>query len=421
MTANRKSPPLVDGSDRAGANLETGRRRRPPRKQHPMPGAGPIATVSAESPDPEQLRAWDRLVRSVPLADVVQLSAWARLRARAGYRPTYVFATQEDRLVGGAQILERRIPGFGRVGYLSNGPLVSQDTEAPDAVRRALTDAVTSLGRTRLRAVFVQPPEGAPPASTEWLDRGFRRSDAGIAPVASLRIDLSVDVEQLRRNLSKDVRKAANRWGPRGVTVRCSTVEDADVLAELLASTTRRQSGSVLFGSSYLAAMYEELSGDGEFVGFLGEVAGSPVAMKLLTGCGGVLRSRMKGFRPTEGVRQFNVPAAVEWAAITWAKEQGYRWYDFGGVLPESLPALADGEYDVDALPGPDRYKVRFGAHLCRYPTPVEFIRPAVVRWTYDLSRRTGAGRKAVNRLKHMAQSGATGWSRRAAGPPRRP
>jgi lipid II:glycine glycyltransferase (peptidoglycan interpeptide bridge formation enzyme) len=391
-------------------------------EERPAPGEGAVSTVFVESPTAARLREWDRVVRSVPLADVVQLSAWARLRARAGYRPTYVFAVHGDRLVGGAQILERRIPGLGGFGYLSNGPLVSPEADAPGGVRRALTDAVAAVGRRRFRALFVQPPEGAPPASEEWLKRGFRISDAEIAPVASLRIDLSVDEEQLRRNLGKDVRKAASKWDARGVTVRRSTLEDCDALADLLASTTQRQSGSVLFGSSYLAAMYRELSGDGSVVGFVGEVAGQPVAMKLLTGCGGVLRSRMKGFHLTEDIRRFNVPAAVEWTAITWAKEHGYRWYDFGGVLPESLPLLlADGGYDLDALPGPDRYKARFGGQVCQYPAPVEMFRPAAARMTYDLTRRTRAGRTVIGRLRHMAQAGTATRSSADAGTSGRP
>jgi lipid II:glycine glycyltransferase (peptidoglycan interpeptide bridge formation enzyme) len=354
---------------------------------------------------------WDELVRSVPGADVAQLSGWARLRGQAGYRALWVFVDEGDRLAGGAQILVRRLPGLGEVGYLSNGPLVSPAADDPVAVQDALADAIASLGRRWLRILFVQPSEGAKRTSDALVDRGFRHSDAGIAPTASLRIDLSVDEAQLRRNLSRTLRGLSNQWDCRGVTVRRSTDEDLPLLADLLAATVRRR-GATPFGTEYLATMHRELAPAGHLVGFVGEAAGRPVAMLLLTGCGGVVRRRLVGFDRSEDVRPLNVPAAVDWTAIRWAKENGYRWYDFVGVHERSLPLLLAGSpADIRALAGPDQYKARFGGQVFTYPPPVEMIRPAAVRIAYDLARRTTAGRAVVDRAKLIARTGAAAAS----------
>lgn len=351
---------------------------------------------------------WDELVAAVPLADVTQLSAWARLRARAGYRALRLLADEGGALAGGAQLLVRRVSGLGEVGYLSGGPLVAPTARDPEAVHDALTEAVAALARRPIRLLFVQPAEGGSRTAPALAARGFRRSDAGIAPVASVRIDLRPDEAQLRRGLSKSLRYWINQWDKRGVTVRASTAADLPMMAQLLAATLRRQGAAPLFGADYLAAMHEELAPAGHLTGFIGEAGGRPVAMQVLTGCGGVVRARLAGYSPSEDVRTLNIPAAIDWASVRWARANGYRWYDFGGIRPESVAVLARSPADLDALPGPDRYKARFGGRLFRYPQAMESIRPAPLRLGYDLARRTTAGRSVVTRAKRLARTGGS-------------
>ena len=94
--------------------------------------ASVTVTVSAD-PGVAALRAWDDLAQRTPGTDVTQLSAWARVRALCGYTPLYVMAHRAGVLVGGAQILVRRLPLVGSIGYLPYGPLV--DPAVVDARR----------------------------------------------------------------------------------------------------------------------------------------------------------------------------------------------------------------------------------------------------------------------------------------------
>jgi lipid II:glycine glycyltransferase (peptidoglycan interpeptide bridge formation enzyme) len=372
-------------------------------------GDAGLGTTVLQAPSPARLREWDDLVRSVPGSDVAQLSGWARLRGHVGYQPEYVFAHEDGQLSGGAQILFRRAVGLGAFGYLSNGPLVSPTAENPGAVHGAVVDAVIRLARRNFRMFFVQPPEGAQQTSDALLKRDFRHSDADIAPAATLRVALDVDEVQLRRNLSKRLRTWTNQWDHRGVTVRQATEADLPRLAELLAATSEVQDFTP-FGLDYLTTMYRELGPAGQLVGFVGEAAGRSVAMALLTGCGTALKVRLVGFDRSEEVRRLNVPAAVYWTAMKWARENGYLYFDFGGVLDESLPALlSEGRVDVDALPGQDGYKVRFGGQLFLYSAPVEMIRPAALRLAYDLARRSAAGQALVARARRIARTGLSG------------
>lgn len=68
---------------------------------------------------------WDAFVDRVPGSDVNQLTAWAGVRATLGFRALHVLVhTADDGLLGGMQVLYRRMPGLGAVGYVPSGPVL---------------------------------------------------------------------------------------------------------------------------------------------------------------------------------------------------------------------------------------------------------------------------------------------------------
>ena len=396
-----RSPPMEPRNTTTGASLPVGTADTLPHQGAPH---ATLATIEADLGG-ARLRAWDELVRT-SASDIAQLSGWARVRRLAGYQALYVFVQNGGDLVGGAQVLVRRLPMIGAVGYVPYGPVALPSAARPD-VDESLAEALARVGRHSTRALFVQPPDGADATLAALLRHGFRRSDANIAPFVSLRIDLAADQAQLRRNLSRRLRGWTNQWAARGVTVRIGGEQDLPLAAELHARTARHQ-GFRAFPLEYLAAMYRELSTGGHVLLLIGEVQGRPGVMGLYTGIGGVLKSRLVGLDRSSEAARYDTVAAVDWRALSWAKQHGYRWFDFAGASP----ALLDGPVPAgrDHLSGPDRYKLRFGGVPYSYPRPVELIAPAIVRRGYDVARRSPAGRAMVN--------GIRGWAR--AGSPRR-
>lgn len=380
-------------------------------------GNRPGAVVARELSDPpvEVLRQWDELVAASGYPDVSQLSDWARVRAGAGYRSRYVIAEADGRVVGGAQVFLRDLPVLGTVAYLPYGPLLAPEAlQAPTRV--ALCDALRRLVRPPTRVLLVQPPEGGTDLSMELLRRGFRRSEAGIAPAASLRIDLDRTEDQLRSQLSRRLRSWTRQWPHRGVRVRVGGAADIDTVATLAAHTGSYQ-GFTSFTSTYLRSLYDALAPDGHVLILVAEVTGRPVAAELLTACGGVLKSRLTGFdRSDPAARGLNVSAAVIWEAIRWGRQHGCRWFDFGGIGAASADRLLSGQPIArDSLPGPDQFKLGFGPQAFRYPQAVEFIHPGL-RLVYDVSRRAPAGRVALERAKTFMRMNPLPAQRRGPG-----
>ncbi|MGB6165741.1 MAG: GNAT family N-acetyltransferase [Pseudonocardiaceae bacterium] len=368
-----------------------------------------VEVVVREDPGATALHAWDLLVDRTPGTDVTQHSVWAGLRGRVGFTPLYLLAYRSGELVGGAQILTRRVPVLGLVGYLPYGPLVSPDDPATDAIRRALVDALVTLGRRQLRILFIQPPEGAQDTSDELLRCGFRPSSAGIAPQGSIRIDLTADLAEIRSRFGKRLKSWTNRWESRGVTVRAGDERDIPLLAELMASSAQHQ-GYTPLPLDYMTALYRELAATGHAVLYVGEVDGAPVAADLMTGCGDMVRGRLSGFDRSGEAMRLSVPAAIRWEMIKWAKERGYRWFDFGGLRPETLTALLEATVrSTDTLPTADQPKITFGGTAFRYPTPVEMIRPVALRTAYDLAWRSATGRRLFAEARSLLRGSRSG------------
>jgi lipid II:glycine glycyltransferase (peptidoglycan interpeptide bridge formation enzyme) len=366
-----------------------------------------VSVTLVTRPDLDTIRAWDYLVSHTPGSDVAQLSAWSAVREKAGFVPRYVLARRAGQLVGGALILQRRLSVLGVLGYVPNGPVIG-----PGAGRGAVADgvitAVAEFGRRQLSGLFVQPPEGANDISDRLLRLGFRPSVAGIAPAASIRIDLTRDVEDIREGLSSSNRRRARTWADRGVAVRLGSEIDLPLVAALLARTAAHQKFDPL-SLDYLRTLYRELDRGDHVKVFIAELDGVPVAAELFTGCGGVLTSRLAGMRRDEPVKKSGAAAAVVWNAILWAKTNGYFTFDFGGIPVEAVATIRDGDVGLSSvLKGSEVFKASFGGQPVRYPPAVELLSSPLLRTVYDLSRRSAVGGKAVAMAKRLMRGGGS-------------
>jgi lipid II:glycine glycyltransferase (peptidoglycan interpeptide bridge formation enzyme) len=360
----------------------------------------PISVQVSANPTADTLKHWDRLVETTGGTDITQMSMWARVRGHASYSALYVLARQEDRLVAGAQVLHRRLPLLGRIGYIPYGPVIPPTAQHRDVLRRTLANVLTALGHKMFRMLVIQPPEGAEEVSQELLRRGFRPSSALIALAGSIRIDLTSSEEEIRARFAKRLRSWPSRWAARGVSVRRGDECDLPILAALMAKSgqVQRYQPPRL---DYLQALYSELVATGHVALFIGEVGGVPVSADLVTLCGDMVGGRLGGFDRSGEAGKLSVPGAVRWEIIRWAKQRGYRWLDFGGLDMSVLDDMLDrGIRYSDAWPSVARAKVSFGGVPFRYPPPVELIRPLPLRTAYDLLRRWSCGQRLIKKTE---------------------
>jgi lipid II:glycine glycyltransferase (peptidoglycan interpeptide bridge formation enzyme) len=363
---------------------------------HPEPATGGIVPAIIAGV-PAETTAVDR--------SAARLSAWAQVRGQCGFLPCYLLARRSGRVAGGALVLRRPLPILGVLGYLPNGPVIEPGAGRA-VVADALCTALADLATSQLTAVFVQPPQDAHDISERLLRRGFRRSQAGIAPAASIKIDLAREMEDIRDGLSASNRRRIRTWAVRGVTVGAGDERDLLLLATLFSCTAAYQHFDAP-SLDYLRTLYRALDPGGHVAVFIAELNGEPVAAELFTGCGGVLRSRFAGMQRNDATKKSGAAAAIIWHAIGWAKTNRYHSLDLGGIPVETVDLIrARAPGFTSQLSGSVVFKASFGGQPYRYPPAVELLSSRLLRTGYDLLRRSHIGSKAVASVARLMRSG---------------
>ena len=178
--------------------------------------------------DPGGLEAdaeWDAVVEAVG-GRHAQTTAWARVKAATEWRAERVEVRQHGRIVAGAQVLTRRLPLLGRLGYLDGGPVVVD----PTAVG-AVVDALVALcRRAHIRNLVVDLPEGSEAMVEPLLRRGFVPSQVKTALAATLVVDLTLSEEVILAGMRSSTRRNIKKGERAGTVVRKGDRDDLPVL-----------------------------------------------------------------------------------------------------------------------------------------------------------------------------------------------
>ena len=313
-----------------------------------------------EQPD-EQL-VWDELVAATPHGHLLQSWAWGELKARFGWRVQRVLAGEAL-----AQVLFRSLPGgLGSIAYVPKGPLVDHSDAASVG---ALLDAIRPLAREqRAICLKIEPDLEDNPALVERLRAlGFRPSPQVIQPRRTILVDLTADGDDLLQRMKQKTRYNVRLAARKGVTVRAGSEADLPSFYELMETTAQRDGFGIHTRAYYEAAhhLFVE-AGQGQLL--LAEYEGRLLAGLVVLGLGGGSRTACYMYGASSDEHRNLMPTyLLQWEAMLWAKEHGFREYDLWGVPDEDEATLEAGfTKRYDGLWGVYRFKRGFGGRLRR-------------------------------------------------------
>jgi peptidoglycan pentaglycine glycine transferase (the first glycine) len=308
--------------------------------------------------------AWDALVAEAPGGHVLQSWAWGELKARFGWR------VQRLAVDGAlAQVLFWSLPGgLGSIAYVPKGPLAGYDDVRP---LQALLDAILPLARQqRALCLKIEPNVEDDPLLAERLRAlGFRPSPQTIQPRRTILVELTPEPEELLQRMKQKTRYNIRLAARKGVTIRAGSEADLASFYELMEATAQRDRFGIHTQAYYEAAHRLFVrAGRGRLL--LAEYEGRLLAGLAVLGMGrgerGGTACYMYGASSDE-YRNLMPAYLLQWEAMLWAREQGYRTYDLWGVPDEEEETLEEGftERD-DGLWGVYRFKRGFGGRLVR-------------------------------------------------------
>jgi peptidoglycan pentaglycine glycine transferase (the first glycine) len=221
-------------------------------------------------------QAWDDFLRSCAMGQFQQSSLWARSKETDGWKEIRVIIEQDGRVVGGFQILWKG-SRFGRIGYVSKGPVLSPEDSG---VMAFVLDLLQELVRSHhFLAIIVQPPDQARLLSQGLLNRGFLLNRFMDVITATCMVDLTGPPGEWERNLGRS-RKHKIRQALRGaLTVREGGDSEIPKFFELMAATCSRQRVSPNPGSvEALRRLVRIFQGTGEVRLSFADYQGQPIA-----------------------------------------------------------------------------------------------------------------------------------------------
>ena len=337
---------------------------------------GVRVTVERTARDPE----WDAFVERAPGGHHAQTSLWAQVKASLGWEAARIVAREEGAIVGGAQLLMRRVNRFGSVAFAPRGPILgSPDPHVLDSV----VEGVMALGRAEhIRYIKLQPPVDRPDLVGALEARGWTQSAVEAAPTATVRVRLDRPEEEILAGMRRSTRRGARQSVERGLDIRAGGPDDFPALHAVIEATAVRQ-GFRHYPMRYYETMWRVFAERDQALLLVGELDGELLAAHLYVAFNDSVTAKAGGWsgEPRSGVRP---NAAMDWAAMRWGREQGYRTFDFDGVSLDVARALARGE-DVSgtARHGVADYKLGFGGQAVVFPcaldsSPSALLRPAV-------------------------------------------
>ena len=283
-------------------------------------------------------REWDSFVRAQPHGDLVQTSVWGLSKRSIGQIPLLVsLRGEEGSIAGGMLMIERRLGSWMRMGYVARGPLVEGDNLL--ILRTALDAAATCMKKRKLAGLIVQLSEGNDLRNKVLEEAGFMHGSLGVAPEATIRVDVTQTDELILGAMSKSRRRIVRNSLKQGFEIEhCSDVETFYRLH--LATGTR--AGFTVLSLKYLNAQWQALAPSGYVTMLLARHQGKAMAGLWLSHFGDVVTIRLAGRDDTvEGPAYVN--EALHWTAFQWARSVGARVCDFGGFERDSAERVLNG------------------------------------------------------------------------------
>lgn len=355
-------------------------------------GCPTCARLSAEASDPR----WDGFLRATPLGQFQQSSLWAQAKQSDTWKCLRVVLDQENRIVGGFQILWRR-SRFGRIGYISKGPVLpGEHSDTLAFALDVLGDTVQSL---QLRALVVQPPDLSRELAPTLARRGFAPNHLTQVISASCWVPLAGRSNQFERQISRSRLLQVRQAVRRGVTIWEGKDADAPRFFELMASTCARQGVHPNPSSSQalrrLAGLFQAT---GECRLSFADCEGETVACLLDLKFGDRVTTWKKGWNGTRADRHPNALLAYE--SLRWAHGRGCSFLDFAGMDRHFAECLLARRPLTEAQKKDrDGFNLSFGAEPRLLPRALIWWRHPLLRLIYGAAMASPRLANPVRRI----------------------
>jgi peptidoglycan pentaglycine glycine transferase (the first glycine) len=347
-------------------------------------------------------QAWDEFLAAHPAGHYTQSCPWGMLKAKFGWEVTRILVKESDQILGGAQLLFRRLPVWGKIGYISKGPVISQ--AQPDVMEKLLGDIEDYAKQNAILLISIQPPSDQPEYMQPLISHQYKPSSYYIVPPSTVLIDLSQSEDEILSQMKRTTRQNIRAAKSRGVTIKEGSEVDLPAFCQIK-QVTESRSDFVHYDQDYYQEAWRQFANRGNMKLWLAYFGDELLAglMAIYFGQWVVYawacstRSHVKK-RPND---------LLFWHAMMWGKQQGYHYCDLGGISPKVADALRQNLEPPECKEkGIARYKLGFGP-MHTFPASYDNIFILRPRWLVRkaISFAWNSNRKGLSRFVRGVRS----------------
>lgn len=333
----------------------------------------------------DQGEKWNLLLHDLPYAHVLQTWEWGEFKQQTtGWTPEHFAYRNTAGYFAAASVLTRRMGPFSVV-YVPKGPALDYtDTAQVDFV----IDHLQKLAKKR-RVIWLKIDPDVPlgtgipdvpnPTGQTFKNllerRGWLFSNDQVQFRNTFIHDLRLSEEGLLAGMNQGTRRKIRQAEKAGVVVREADLNGADLqtLYDLYEMTGQRQ-GFITRPFAYYKTAWQRFGQAGLAHALVAEVDHQPAAGVILFHFGNKVWY-FYGMSSNQH-REAQPNYALQWAALRWAKAQGYTLYDWWGA-----PNVFE---ESDPMWGVFQFKEGFGGQVVRHVGAWDFVPTPLLYRTYE-------------------------------------
>jgi len=264
----------------------------------------------------------------------LQLWGWGQVKAAHGWSAERVLAysgDEDDFIIGGAQILIRKLPlPFRSFAYIPRGPIVDE------LYRDEFLNKLADLVKRDYRSVALS----IEPNNFEYdVPSGWQRSANRILSPDTILLDIAKSESDLLADMAKKTRQYIRKSAAEGITIKqVHTRDELEECLHIYRQTAERAKFNLHTNQYYLDVF--NLMGDHSPI-FAAYLEGKPVAF-LWMGISADIAYELYGGMNEDGQR-LRANYALKWYVIRKMKEWGLVQYDFGGLVVGGVSIFKQG------------------------------------------------------------------------------
>jgi lipid II:glycine glycyltransferase (peptidoglycan interpeptide bridge formation enzyme) len=328
---------------------------------------------------------WDQFLSNHGSAHFEQTSGWASVRKSYGWSVTRFGLDREGQMVGGVQVLSRRVGRLGTIGYVSRGPTT---TGQFDDVEHALVRRVEELAaKSRWLYCVFDYPYTAHTLAARMAAKGYFAHPAGIPPSnlldATVLVDLRPSADLILARMNSSVRRNIRRSERSGLSFNVGDARDLPIFRQLMVATcARRGAGPTPPQPDYFERLWAAMAPAKLVHLFVVRHGDEPISAAFTFTVGKTIRVWKVGWSGEH--REKDPNHYMWWNMILWAKQSGHQTLDFVWIDTKDARRAASGDLSPEGFrDGTSYFKLGFGGSIY-FPPPVQskFFHP-LLHWGY--------------------------------------